>query len=1378
MTFKKSKSKLILDVNSRAMSFPNDDNASLIISLKDVTEQKESENKLALSEKRFKSLVQEGSDMTAIVDSKGIYSYVSPNYFSILGYSETDLVGKCAYYFMHPDEVDFLVNEFKKLEYQPRVKPPYYRFKRKDNSWAWVRSVGTDLRKEESIGGFVINSVEISDLIQSQNTLQKSNEKFELINKITRDVIYEWEMKADQFHWEESFSRIFEYAALNKPKNFLEWLQLIHPQDREQYHSNWKNFITNPKENKWVAEFRLKKNNNTYAFVEENAFIIRDIAENVIKKIGVLRDVSDKKVQEVEKRIQNEISSYFKEDKKLNLILDDVLNFLTNEPFFLASEIWVLDINKEKVKLMAWHAKNSKTENFYKKTKNISNFNKGEGLPGIVWKNQKQEIWNKTKMEEKFLRNAAAKATGINSSMGIPLFNNNNIEAVLVIHSNEDLTKDKTKITPFLQIKNFLGAEIHRKRQEEMHLLMFQAAPDIVAIANNKGYFKKVNPAFCELLGYTEEEIAAKPFTYFLHPDDVNKTHKEYNETISGERNANNFTNRYRTKNGEYRWISWSSSDVFGDDNAAFAYGKNITDITELKLLFEKTATLAEIGSWEYDTTTPNAPFYLSNVIHDILEISAETKIDIKQFVELIHKEDRIAVSKKLNDLIKNKNDFDSEFRIITPQKNTKWVRCIGKIKKNHALKDHKIIGSVQNITKQKTNELELAKKNNYLEAITEIITELLQSNDWYNSLNNVLTITGNAINVDRVYYFEMNKELVNGKQTCSQKIEWTKDTAFAQIENPLLQNVSVEDFKPFFCKLNKEQLFSAITSQVEDEKFKEVLALQNIKSCLVLPILINDILEGFIGFDDCNEERLWTVSEVSFLHNITSNLAATIQRKNTQKELQNTLIERNNILESIGDAFFTLDNNWRITYWNKESERIVGQNRDELLGKVFWEVFPNLVGTLYEENYKTAVKTGKSIYFQDYFEFLNIWLDISIYPSENGLSVYYKDITKTKKHEEDLQASNERFEKSTLATNDAIWDWDIKKNTLYRGDGFTRLFGYEVPKKISDINILELIKSRVHDKEATKVIQSLKKTILDPQKYKWEKEYLYKKANGKYAAVINRGIIIRKESGEAIRIVGAIQDITQLKENEESLKLLNKKLETQTKDLINSNKELEQFAYIASHDLQEPLRMVTSFLTQLENKYAEKLDDKAKQYIDFAVDGANRMRTIILDILEYSKVGKNDEEERNAIDLNTIINDVIKMNQQKIDETNAVIQFDDLPTINGYKSPLIQIFHNLIGNAIKYQKQNHHQPIISITYKKSSKFWTFTVTDNGIGIPKEYLHKIFIIFQRLHTKNEYGGTGMGLAIVKKLVESLGGKVGVTSEIGKGSSFYFTIPRK
>ena len=135
-------------------------------------------------------------------------------------------------------------------------------------------------------------------------------------------------------------------------------------------------------------------------------------------------------------------------------------------------------------------------------------------------------------------------------------------------------------------------------------------------------------------------------------------------------------------------------------------------------------------------------------------------------------------------------------------------------------------------------------------------------------------------------------------------------------------------------------------------------------------------------------------------------------------------------------------------------------------------------------------------------------------------------------------------------------------------------------------------------------------------------------------------------------------------------------------------------------------------------------------------------------------------------------------MNQQKIDETSAVVQFDDLPTINGYKSPLIQIFHNLIGNAIKYQKQNHHQPIISITYKKSSKFWTFTVTDNGIGIPKEYLEKIFILFQRLHKREGDKGSGMGLAIVKKIVENLNGTIWVESEINVGSTFYFTLPKE
>jgi len=187
-------------------------------------------------------------------------------------------------------------------------------------------------------------------------------------------------------------------------------------------------------------------------------------------------------------------------------------------------------------------------------------------------------------------------------------------------------------------------------------------------------------------------------------------------------------------------------------------------------------------------------------------------------------------------------------------------------------------------------------------------------------------------------------------------------------------------------------------------------------------------------------------------------------------------------------------------------------------------------------------------------------------------------------------------------------------------------------------------------------------------------------------------------------------------------------------------------------------------------------LDEKGKQYIYFAVDGANRMRNIILDILEYSRIGKVTEQNE-AIDLNKLVDEVCKMNSQKITETKAVITHSNLPTITGFKTPLTQIFHNLIGNGLKYQKPNE-SPKINIKTVEDDKNWHFTIQDNGIGIDKEFHDKIFIIFQRLHTKQEYNGSGMGLAIVKKIIENLNGTIWVESEVNKGATFHFTLPKK
>jgi light-regulated signal transduction histidine kinase (bacteriophytochrome) len=249
---------------------------------------------------------------------------------------------------------------------------------------------------------------------------------------------------------------------------------------------------------------------------------------------------------------------------------------------------------------------------------------------------------------------------------------------------------------------------------------------------------------------------------------------------------------------------------------------------------------------------------------------------------------------------------------------------------------------------------------------------------------------------------------------------------------------------------------------------------------------------------------------------------------------------------------------------------------------------------------------------------------------------------------------------------------------------------------------------------------------------------------------------------------------IENILKNEQSLKSLNASLAKRAAELASSNEELERFAYVASHDLQEPLRMVSSFLQLLQKRYNEKLDAKANEYIHFAVDGAERMKTLILDLLKFSRVNSS-KEEHEPVDLNEVCNNILVTYKQTIDKGNASINVHPLPIISGGKTELIQLFQNLIGNALKYKGQS--PPIINVGAKETESFWEFYISDNGIGIEPRFFNKIFIIFQRLHHKNEYSGTGIGLAICKKIVERHGGSIWVDSLPGKGSTFYFTLPK-
>ncbi|MFA6293518.1 MAG: PAS domain-containing protein, partial [Victivallales bacterium] len=315
-----------------------------------------------------------------------------------------------------------------------------------------------------------------------------------------------------------------------------------------------------------------------------------------------------------------------------------------------------------------------------------------------------------------------------------------------------------------------------------------------------------------------------------------------------------------------------------------------------------------------------------------------------------------------------------------------------------------------------------------------------------------------------------------------------------------------------------------------------------------------------------------------------------------------------------------------------------------------------------------------------------------------------------------------------------------------------------------------------VHDPQfLPKVLEQWKASIATGQPF--EMEFPLRCADGRFRAFLTRGHPLKDAQDRVVRWFGTNTDVDELKRAETALRYT-------LEDLQRSNRDLEQFAYVASHDLQEPLRMVTSFMGLLQDRYMGKLDGKADEYIGFAVDGANRMSSLIHDLLSYSRAGRPGAKA-GIIHCGEALDKALKNLRVTIAEHKVSVTHEELPTVIGDVTQLSQLFQNLIGNAVKFRRDGVN-PEIHVSAKlmedgkvpgQSGARWLFSVRDNGIGIDPQFHEKVFMIFQRLHSRDRYPGTGIGLAICKKIVEHHGGRIWVESKPGEGSTFFFTIPQ-
>jgi len=372
---------------------------------------------------------------------------------------------------------------------------------------------------------------------------------------------------------------------------------------------------------------------------------------------------------------------------------------------------------------------------------------------------------------------------------------------------------------------------------------------------------------------------------------------------------------------------------------------------------------------------------------------------------------------------------------------------------------------------------------------------------------------------------------------------------------------------------------------------------------------------------------------------------------------------------------------------------------------------------------------------------------------------------------EEQLNIEVDRFRFVAKATSDVIRDWDIKTGDVFWGDSFQTKYGYQIDEVSKQLSFWQ---EHIHPEDHDRVMDAIYGVINDQTLNYWDLQYRLRIAGNNFIHVIDKSYLIRDAKGRALRAVGALHDNTEIVNYQKELIELNEKLEQRAKELAQSNAELERFAYVASHDLQEPLRMVSGFLELLVKKYSPQLDATALNYINFTVDGAVRMKRLIGDLLDYSQLGKGGFTTE-TVDVLGILQQVEKVYGADIQSLNVSITKENLPKLVANRDQMLQLFQNLVGNAIKYRRPGIY-PQIHISAELIGQNYRFSVSDNGIGIDMKFANKIFIIFQRLHSKEQYPGTGIGLAICNKIVKQHHGELWIDAELGKGSTFYFTIP--
>jgi PAS domain S-box-containing protein len=481
-------------------------------------------------------------------------------------------------------------------------------------------------------------------------------------------------------------------------------------------------------------------------------------------------------------------------------------------------------------------------------------------------------------------------------------------------------------------------------------------------------------------------------------------------------------------------------------------------------------------------------------------------------------------------------------------------------------------------------------------------------------------------------------------------------------------------------------------------------------------------------------------------------------------------------VLEGLGriDAYAVVrvSPEGRIVLWNVGAERLTGFPPDVALGQDLAELLSLEPGTLRPEYLaEAAASGGERGLWLGRVDASHFWGKVAVAAVPDGtggaagFALLFRDATSLKLIRDELERSRTMFEGILAIASDAVVCVDETQRVIFFNEGAEKIFGY-TPDEVLGQPLEVLIPERFRSGHAAHVEEFGRGPVAARQMGE-RGEIAGRRRSGEIFPA--EASISKLDTGRGRIYTAVLRDVTDRRLAEEALS-------QRTEDLARSNAELEQFAYVASHDLQEPLRMVASYTQLLARRYRGKLDEDADEFIGFAVDGVTRMQGLINDLLTFSRVGTRGGGFGD-VSTQKVLEKVLITLRPAIEDAGVELTADPLPDVTGDAGQISQLLQNLVQNAIKFSTKTGERPRVRIGAVDGGSQWQFFVSDNGIGIAPEFHERIFVIFQRLHNREEYPGTGIGLAICKKIVERHRGRIWVESEVGHGSTFHFTLPK-